>query len=74
MLTDLYWEQKVVVRIEDDRNGWTEIQRGAKQGCVLSPNHISLYSQVVMDKLKDVERIKVVGRNINISGMRTIQF
>ena len=68
VLTDLYWEQKAVVRIEDDRNGWVEIQRGVRQGCVLSPNLFSLYSQVVMDKLEDVEGIRVGGRNIyNIS-------
>ena len=64
VLTDLYWEQKAVVRIEDDRNGWVEIQRGVRQGCVLSPNLFSLYSQVVMDQLEDAEGIKVGGNNI----------
>ena len=54
VLTDLYWEQKAVVRIEDDRSGWTEIQRGVRQGCALSPNLFAMYSQVVMDKLEDV--------------------
>ena len=48
VLTDLYWEQKAVVGIEDDRSGWTEIQRGVRQGCVLSPNLFSFYSQVVI--------------------------
>ena len=32
---------------------------------MLSPNLFSLYSQVVMNKLEDVEGIKVGGRNIN---------
>ena len=32
---------------------------------MLSPNLFSLFSQVVMDKLKDVEGIKIGGRNIN---------
>ena len=41
------------------------VQRGVRQGCVLSPNLFSLYSQVVMDKLEDVEGIKIGGRNIN---------
>ena len=59
MLTALYWEQKAVMRIEDDRSGWIEIQRGVRQDCVLSPNLFSLCSQVVMDKLEDVKGIKI---------------
>ena len=52
VLTDLYWEQKAVVWIEDDMSE-------------VSPNLFSLYSQVVMNKLEDAEGIKIGGININ---------
>ena len=65
LLTNLYWGQKAVVRVEDDRSGWIQIQRGVRQGCVLSPDLFSIYSQAVMDELEDLEGIRIGGVNIN---------
>ena len=65
VLTNLYWGQKAVVRIGDDRSGWIEIQHGVRQGCVLSPDLFSLHSQAVMDELGDLEGIRIGGININ---------
>ena len=42
-----------------------EIQRGARQGCVLSPDLFSLYSENIMEEIKDIEGIKIRGENIN---------
>ena len=64
MLTNIYWEQKAVVRIENDRSDWIRIQRGVRQGCVLSPNLFSVYSQKIVDKLEDMEGVRVGGMNI----------
>ena len=36
-----------------------------RQGCVLSLDLFSLYSQAVMDEMEDLEGIKVGGMNIN---------
>ena len=38
--THLYWEQRAVVRIGEDRSGWAEIERGVRQGCILSPDRM----------------------------------
>ena len=65
VLSNLYWGQKATVRIGDDKSGWTEIQRGVRQGCVLSPDLFSLYSQAVMDELEELEGIRIGGTNIN---------
>ena len=62
LLTNLYWEQKVVVKIGDDRSDWIKIEKGVRQGCVLSPD---LYSQLVMDEMEQLDGIKIGGRNIN---------
>ena len=65
LIGNLYWNQKAAVRIENKVTDRTEIKRGVRQGCVLSPDFFSLYSQVVMDALKDLEGISVGGRNVN---------
>ena len=65
LLTNLYWEQKAVVKIGDDRSDLIKIERGVRQGCVLSPDLFSLYSQLVMDELEQLDGIKIGGRNIN---------
>ena len=65
VLTNLYWGQRAVVRIGEDRSGWTEIQRGVRQGCVLSPDLFSLYSQAVIDELENMDGVRFGGVNIN---------
>ena len=66
VLTNLYWGQKAVVKIGDDRSEWTEIQRGVRQGCVLSPDLFSLYSQAAMDEMESMEGINI-GKKISIT-------
>ena len=65
ILTNLYWGQRAVVRIGDEKSDWIKIEKGVRQGCVLSPDLFSLYSQAVMDEIADLEGIKVGGLNIN---------
>ena len=65
LISNLYWNQKAAVRIENDVTDWAEIKRGARQGCVLSPDLFSLYSQMVMNALEDLEGISIGGRNVN---------
>ena len=51
-LVNLYWGQKAVLRIRGEMSGWTEISRGVRQGCVLSPDLFLLCFQAVMDELQ----------------------
>ena len=53
------------MRIGDERSEWTDIQRGVRQGCVLSPDLFSIYSQAVIDELEDMEGIRIGGINTN---------
>ncbi|GFO47360.1 endonuclease-reverse transcriptase [Plakobranchus ocellatus] len=42
-----------------------DIKRGVRQGCVLSPDLFSLYSEIIMRNLENHPGIKVGGQNIN---------
>ena len=64
-MTNLYWEQKAVVKIGDDRSNWIKIDKGVRQGCVLSPDLFSLYSQLVMDEMEQLYGINIGGRIVN---------
>ena len=65
LFSNLYWNQKAAVRIENEVTGWIEIKRGVRQGCLLSRDLFSLYSQIAMNALEDLEGISIGGRNVN---------
>ena len=65
VLKELYWEQRAVVGVGDERSESVTIERGVRQGCVLSPDLFSLYTQIVMDEMKEIPGVKIGGRNIN---------
>ena len=59
LLTNLYWEQKAVVKIGNDRSDWIKIEKGVRQGYVLSPDLFSLYSQLVINEMEQLDGIKI---------------
>ena len=65
IIKNLYWNQTAKVKIGDNLSKEVEVQRGARQGCVLSPDMFTLYSEEVMSELKELEGIRIGGENIN---------
>ena len=65
MIRNIYWEQSAAVRIETQVSEFQPIKRGVRQGCVLSPDLFSLYSEQIMRQIKDMPGVKVNGHMIN---------
>ncbi|GFO35584.1 retrovirus-related pol polyprotein from type-1 retrotransposable element r2 [Plakobranchus ocellatus] len=61
----MYWEQTAAMRIENKTSTFQDIKRGVRQGCVLSPDLFSLYSEIIMRNLENHPGINVGGQNIN---------
>jgi len=62
---NLYWDQQASVRLNGIMSDYVEIMRGVRQGCVLSPDLFSLYTEMIMRHIKDLDGIRVGGVNIN---------
>ena len=65
VITNLYWKNQAAFRVGQELSDWTEIHRGVRQGCVLSPDLFALYGEKIMANIEDDEGIIVGGRNIN---------
>ena len=50
LIEKLYWEQMAAISIDGDLSEWTNIKRGVRQGCVISPDLFSLYTELLMRK------------------------
>ena len=64
-IQNLYWDQTAAVRVDKELSNWTKIERGVRQGCVLSPDLFSLYSEIILRQIEDLPGITVNGHNIN---------
>ena len=47
LIWSLYWDQSACIRIENEMSEYTTTKRGLHQGCVLSPDLINLYSEMI---------------------------
>ena len=65
ILLNLYWDQTAAVRIDDELSGWAKIQRGVRQGCIISPDLFSLYSESILRHLDSCTGITVGGRQLS---------
>ena len=64
-MKNLYWDQQAAVRVNSIISEYVEIARGVRQGCVLSPDLFSLYTEMIMRHIKEMEGIRVGGVNVN---------
>ncbi|GFR70383.1 NAD-dependent protein deacetylase sirtuin-2 [Elysia marginata] len=52
---NLYWEQVAAICIDREYTNFTEIKRGVRQGCVLSPDLFNLNREVILHNVTDME-------------------
>jgi len=64
LLQSLYWNQSACIRIEGECSEYTQIERGVRQGCVMSPDLFNYYSELILRELDKERGLGVGGRNI----------
>ena len=68
LLRNLYAGQEATVRSGCGMTDWFQIEKGVRQGCILSPCLFNLYAEYIMRSagLEEAQAgIKIAGRNIN---------
>ena len=68
LLRNLYAEIKATVRTGHGTTFWLQIEKGVRQGCILSPCLFNFYAEYIMRNagLDEAQAgIKIAGRNIN---------
>ena len=68
LLEKLYAGQEATVRTEHETTDWFQIEKGIRQGCILSPCLFNFYAEYIMRNagLEEIQTgIKIAGRNIN---------
>ena len=53
IIYNLYHLQKGAIKLPNGLTEWTEINRGVRQGCVMSPNFFNLYSEHILRRLEE---------------------
>ena len=67
-LGNLYADQEGTVRIGHGTTDWFQLEKGVRQGCILSPCLFNLYAEYIMRNagLDEAQTgIKIAGRDIN---------
>ena len=65
MIKKLYWQQTATVRFGDKYSEFFPIKRGVRQGCVLSPKLLNLYTEKIFNESDECSGCIVGGENIN---------
>ena len=68
LLRNLYAGQEATVRTGHGTIDWSQIGKGVRQGCILSPCFFNIYAEYIMRnaRLEEAQAgIKIAGRNIN---------
>ena len=52
IIRNMYWKQTAAIKINNEISGYQKIEKGVRQGCVLSPDLFSCYSEI---NLRNIE-------------------
>ena len=65
LIRNLYYDQKAAIRIMGELGEWVDIQKGVRQGCILSPDLFNLYSEEALRKIRMCDGVDREGMNCN---------
>src|SRR6187401_2717424 len=65
LIINLYWHQKATVRWDNESSKYVDIERGVRQGCIISAILYNLYSDMIAEAMKDESEIKFNGNYIS---------
>ena len=65
LIRNMYWQQTAAIKINNKISGYQKIEKGLRQGCVLSRDLYSLYSEIILRNIKGRPGIGIGGVNIN---------
>src|SRR3989442_2335477 len=69
LIINLYWRQHAVVRSDGEVSREVGVEKGVRQGCVISPILFNLYSEFMINEaMENVEVIKF--NEVNITDLR----
>jgi len=65
LIQNLYFDQIAAMRVKDNISEWTQIRKGVRQGCVMSPDLFSLYSEMILRTIENEPGVKIGGQNLS---------
>lgn len=67
IIRNLYWNQSATIKVDGEQTEDIQIQRGVRQGCIVSPILFNIYSeQIFLEALEDAEEvIPINGTRLN---------
>jgi len=65
IVQNLYYKQTAGVAFDGEISDFFNIQKGVRQGCVLSPDLFNLYSEHIFREIQDERGVMINGENIN---------
>ena len=65
IIRNMYWEQTATIKINNVLGEYHPIKRGVRQGCVMSPELFSLYTEQIMRHIENMPGTQVNGHIIN---------
>ena len=65
LIKNMYRQKTAAIKIKSISNGYQKIEKGVRQGCVLSPELFSLYNEIILRTIKDKPGIRIGGASID---------
>jgi Reverse transcriptase (RNA-dependent DNA polymerase). len=63
LIKNLYWNQKANVKINDQLSESGSIEKGVRQGCILSPLLFNIYAENIFKEI-----LETVNKGISVNG------